>query len=78
MYIISSCILFCFHFKGSWADDEREGRGKLTYYTGEKYEGNWVADKKGRMILKYFMSETLQHFCWEGWAYLPLLLERLC
>jgi hypothetical protein len=39
-------------YAGEWANDKRQGTGKIIYRNGDVYEGNWMIDKrygKGRM-----------------------------
>lgn len=31
-------------YTGSWVNDRRHGQGKMTYFNGAQYEGNWEHD----------------------------------
>jgi len=48
-WLMMSCNIISDHViptQGYWEDDERCGRGELTYNTGEVYSGDWKDDRQ--------------------------------
>ena len=45
-------------YRGSWVDNMREGKGKITYPNGESYNGHW----KANMVTKkeFFIHHNTQ------------------
>ena len=37
-------------YSGEWHGSLRSGQGKMTYLTGDHYEGSWKNDKQGKRI----------------------------
>ena len=48
-------------YEGNWVDDQKQGKGKYYYESGDYYDGNWNADKKNGQGT-YYYAATEQYY----------------
>lgn len=43
-------------YYGEYLEGHRDGKGIMLYYNGQKYEGNWKADKRHGFGYEFFSN----------------------
>ena len=48
-------------YEGEWKNDRIEGKGEMTWFTGEKYIGDWKNNEKDGLGIQYYSNKNKEY-----------------